>query len=99
MTRSLQLMADRLLELGVTRVVKEATSDYWKPPLCLLEAHGLKVWLVNAKDVKHRPGRPKDRPAGRGVAVQGRRAADDPAQLHAATADPAVAGSPVTGSR
>jgi hypothetical protein len=29
MTRSLQLMADRLLDLGVTRVVMEATSDYW----------------------------------------------------------------------
>ena len=59
MTRSLQLMADRLLELGVTRVVMEATSDYWKPPFYLLEAHGFDVWLVNAKDVKHLPGRPK----------------------------------------
>jgi hypothetical protein len=29
MTRSLQLMADRLLDLGVSRVVMEATSDYW----------------------------------------------------------------------
>lgn len=59
MTRSLQLMIDRLLELGVTTVVMEATSDYWKPPFYLLEAHGLEVWLVNAKDVKHLPGRPK----------------------------------------
>ena len=59
MTRSLQLMVDRLLDLGVTRVVMEATSDYWKPPFYLLEAHGLEVWLVNARDVKHLPGRPK----------------------------------------
>jgi transposase len=59
MTRSLQLMVDRLLELGVTRVVMEATSDYWKPPFYLLEAHGFQTWLVNAKDVKHLPGRPK----------------------------------------
>jgi transposase len=59
MTRSLQVMADRLLDLGVTRVVMEATSDYWKPPFYLLEAHGFEVWLVNAKDVKHLPGRPK----------------------------------------
>jgi len=59
MTRSLQLMADRLLELGVTRVVMEATSDYWKPPFYLLEAHGFEVWLCNARDVKHLPGRPK----------------------------------------
>ncbi len=59
MTRSLQLLAERLLELGVTRVVMEATSDYWKPVFYLLEAHGLDPWLVNAKDVKHLPGRPK----------------------------------------
>jgi transposase len=59
MTRSLLVLADRLCELGVTRVVMEATSDYWKPPFYLLEAHGLEVWLVNAKDVKHLPGRPK----------------------------------------
>jgi transposase len=59
MTRSLLLLADRLRQLGVTRVVMEATSDYWKPPFYLLEAHGFEVWLVNAKDVKHLPGRPK----------------------------------------
>jgi len=59
MTRSLLGLADRLLELGVTRVVMEATSDYWKPVFYLLEARGLEPWLVNAKDVKHLPGRPK----------------------------------------
>ena len=62
MTRSLLSMADRLGELGVTRVVMEATSDYWKAPFYLLEAHGFQVWLVNARDVKHLPGRP--RPTG-----------------------------------
>jgi transposase len=59
MTRSLLAMADRLGELGVTRVVLEATSDYWKPVFYLLEAAGFDVWLVNARDVKHLPGRPK----------------------------------------
>jgi transposase len=59
MTRSLLALADRLAELGVTRVVMEATSDYWKPPFYLLEAQGLEVWLVNAREVKHLPGRPK----------------------------------------
>jgi transposase len=59
MTRSLAVMSDRLRELGVTRVVMEATSDYWKPPFYLLEAAGFETWLVNAKDVKHLPGRPK----------------------------------------
>jgi transposase len=59
MTRSLLVMCDRLRELGVTRVVMEATSDYWKSPFYLLEAAGFEVWLVHAKDVKHLPGRPK----------------------------------------
>ena len=59
MTRSLLGLADRLRELGVTRVVMEATSDYWKPVFYILEAQGLDPWLVNAKDVKHLPGRPK----------------------------------------
>src|SRR4051794_35270030 len=59
MTRSLLGLADRLHELRVTRVVMEATSDYWKPVFYLLEARGLDPWLVNAKDVKHLPGRPK----------------------------------------
>jgi transposase len=59
MTRSLQALADRLRALRVTRVVMEATSDYWKPVFYLLEAAGFEVWLVNAKDVKHLPGRPK----------------------------------------
>jgi transposase len=59
MTRSLLSLADYLSNLGVTRVVMEATSDYWKPVFYLLEAHGLDTWLVNAKDVKHLPGRAK----------------------------------------
>ena len=59
MTRSLLGLADRLRVLGVTRVVMEATSDYWKPVFYLLEAAGLDPWLVNARDVKHLPGRPK----------------------------------------
>jgi hypothetical protein len=59
MTRSLLGMADRLRCLGVTRVVMEATSDYWKCAFYLLEAAGFEAWLVNAKDVRHLPGRPK----------------------------------------
>ena len=59
MTRSLTALAEHLVELGVERVVMEATSDYWRAPFYLFEAHGLDPWLVNAKDVKHLPGRPK----------------------------------------
>jgi hypothetical protein len=40
MTRSSQVMGDWLAGLGATRVVMEATSDYWKPPFYLLEAAG-----------------------------------------------------------
>ncbi|MGH3884620.1 MAG: transposase, partial [Pseudonocardiaceae bacterium] len=51
MTRSLLVMAQRLAELGVTRVVMEATSDYWKPVYYLLEAHGFehRTDLVEAR--------------------------------------------------
>ncbi|MGH3599929.1 MAG: IS110 family transposase [Pseudonocardiaceae bacterium] len=58
MTGSLLELGDWLFELGVSRVVMEATSDYWRAPFYLLEDR-FDVWLVNAKDVKHLPGRPK----------------------------------------
>ena len=57
-TRSLLGLADWLDYLGVTRVVMEATSTYWKPPFYLLE-ESCECWLVNAREVKHVPGRPK----------------------------------------
>ncbi|MFF2149694.1 IS110 family transposase [Kitasatospora sp. NPDC058190] len=52
-------LGDHLVCQGVTRVVMEATSTYWKPFFFLLEARGLECWLVNARDVKNVPGRPK----------------------------------------
>jgi transposase len=58
MTAALLALGDWLASLGVTRVVMEATSDYWRPPFYLLEDR-VETWLVNAKDVKHLPGRPK----------------------------------------
>jgi transposase len=58
MTGSLLALGDWLAELGVSRVVMEATSDYWRAPFYLLEDR-FQTWLVNAKDVKHLPGRPK----------------------------------------
>jgi transposase len=33
--------------------------DYWKPAFYVLEAAGFQTWLVNPRDVKHLPGRPK----------------------------------------
>ena len=58
MTRSLLATGGLAAGLGVTRVVMEATGDYWRPPFYLLE-DSFETWLVNAKDVKHLPGRPK----------------------------------------
>ena len=59
MVGSLSDLAERLVDLRIERVVMEATSDYWRPPFYLFQAHGLDPWLVNAKDVRHLPGRPK----------------------------------------
>jgi transposase len=58
MTAALLALGDWLAGLGVTRVVMEATGDYWRAPFYLLEDR-FETWLVNAKDVKHLPGRPK----------------------------------------
>ena len=58
-TGAIMALADELAEEGVERVVVESTSDYWRPFVYLLEARGLVVWLVNARDVKQVPGRPK----------------------------------------
>ena len=52
-------LADQLIELGVEKVTVESTSDYWRIWYYLLEAAGLEVQLVNARDVKNVPGRPK----------------------------------------
>ena len=44
---------------GIEKVTLESTSDYWRIWFYLLEARGLDVQLVNARDVKNVPGRPK----------------------------------------
>jgi transposase len=58
-TNAIIQLAEQLACQGIQRIVVESTSDYWRPWLYLLEARGLVVWLVNARDVKHLPGRPK----------------------------------------
>jgi len=52
-------LADYLVALQIEKVVLESTSDYWRPFFYLLEAAGLNVELVNPRDVKNAPGRPK----------------------------------------
>ena len=58
-TAALVELGDHLRCQQVQRVVLESTSDYWRPFYYLLEAAGLTVWLVNARQVKNVPGRPK----------------------------------------
>jgi transposase len=52
-------MSDWFRCWGVTRVVMESTSDYWKGAYYLLEVEGFDCWLANAREVKNVPGRPK----------------------------------------
>src|SRR4051794_41875025 len=73
MTAALLALGDWLADLGVGRVVMEATSDYWRAPFYLLEDR-FEPWLVN-RPRRQAPARaPQDRPAGPGLAVQSRRA-------------------------
>jgi transposase len=52
-------LGEQLLAEGVQKVTVESTSDYWRIFFYLLEGCGLDVQLVNARDVKNVPGRPK----------------------------------------
>ena len=58
-TAAILELGDRLAAAGVQRVVMEATGVYWRAFFVLLESRGLECWLVNARDVKNVPGRPK----------------------------------------
>jgi len=58
-TNAILALAEELAREGIERVVVESTSDYWRPFVYLLEARGLSVWLVNAREVKQVPGRAK----------------------------------------
>ena len=58
-TNAIMALADQLIDARIERVVVESTSDYWRPFVYLLQARGLTTWLVNARDVKQVPGRPK----------------------------------------
>jgi transposase len=58
-TNAITALAEQLAGERVERVVVESTSDYWRPFVYLLQARDLTVWLVNAREVKQVPGRPK----------------------------------------
>lgn len=58
-TNAIIELADHLAGERIEKVTVESTSDYWRPFFYLLEARGLAVQLVNAREVKNVPGRPK----------------------------------------
>jgi len=59
-TGDLHCLADWLVACGVKSVAMESTGIYWIPLFEVLEARGLEVFVVNARDVKHVPGRKTD---------------------------------------
>jgi transposase len=59
-TADLNQLADWLVKLGITTVAMESTGVYWIPLFEILEARGLEVVLVNARDAKNVPGRKTD---------------------------------------
>ena len=59
-TDELNALADWLLACGVDTVALESTGIYWIPVYEVLEQRGLKVWLVDARQLKYVPGRKSD---------------------------------------
>lgn len=59
-TPDLHRLADWLVDSGVDTVAMESTGVYWIPVFEILEARGLQVYLVNARHIKHVPGRKSD---------------------------------------
>jgi transposase len=58
-TAQLLELSEWLSGLGVTLAGMEATGVYWKPVFWVLEDH-VECWLLNAKHLRHVPGRKTD---------------------------------------
>jgi transposase len=58
-TADLEELADWLLACAVTTVAMESTGVFWIPLFELLESRGLEVRLVDARQMRRIPGRPK----------------------------------------
>jgi transposase len=58
-TADLEMLADWLKACGVTTVAMESTGIYWVPLFELLERRGFEVYLVDPRQTRHVPGRPK----------------------------------------
>lgn len=58
-TADLVQLADWLTQCGVQTIAMESTGIYWIPLFELLEARGFEVYLVDPRQSRHAPGRPK----------------------------------------
>jgi transposase len=58
-TVDLDALADWLIDCGVTTVAMESPGVYWIPLFELLEARGVQVLLIDPRQAKRVPGRPK----------------------------------------
>ena len=59
-TEDLERMAQWLVSCGITTAAMESTGVYWIPLYDVLEQHGVKPCLVNARGMKNVPGRRTD---------------------------------------
>jgi transposase len=59
-TEDLEKLAEWLTSCGITTVAMESTGVYWIPLYDVLERHGLKPCLVDARGMKNVPGRRTD---------------------------------------
>jgi transposase len=59
-TAELKEMADWLKQCGIRTVALQSTGVYWISVYDILEAAGLEVYLVNARETKNLPGRKSD---------------------------------------
>ena len=59
-TSDLKRMVEWLLAVNITTVAMESTGIYWVPLYEILVAHGIEVFLVNARHAKNVPGRKTD---------------------------------------
>jgi transposase len=59
-THQLEEAVDWLKECGIETVVMESTGVYWIPLFQKIARAGIEVMLVNARDVRHLPGRKTD---------------------------------------
>jgi transposase len=58
-TADLIALADWLSQCGVKTIAMESTGIYWIPLFELLESRGFEVYLVDPRQSRHAPGRPK----------------------------------------